>query len=48
MVCLYVCPVRERDLLELLNNAVAWGVTRKECLEQFDWKLRTGRLGRLQ
>lgn len=41
-------PLRESTLQELMNNAVSWGVTRKECLEKFDWKLRTGRLGRLQ
>ena len=40
-------PLRESTFQELMNNAVAWGVTRKECLEKFDWKLRTGRLGRL-
>lgn len=41
-------PIKENTFAELMNNAVAWGVTRKECLEKFDWKLRTGRLGRPQ
>lgn len=41
-------PIKERTFVDLMNNAVVWGVTRKECLEKFDWKLRTGRLGRLQ
>ena len=43
-----IYPFRESTFQELMNNAVAWGVTRKECLDKFDWKLRTGRLGRLQ
>ena len=28
-------PLRESTFQELMKNAVAWGVTRKECLSEF-------------
>ena len=30
-----IYPLRESTFQELMNNAVAWGVTRKECLREF-------------